>query len=396
MSHFSVLVIGSSVEEQLAPYHEFECTGKDDRFVQEVDVTEKARAEYDAHESTYYQDPEGVLHPQFTPEGEWDQRFWRDPTPEEEEKYRLGKAGVLDQRSGSRDGTEWYTTDWKDGRGYRAKVKCLPEGWREVEAKTSLVESFAKFAEDWYGGPPVPFGEVPDLLKKHKYGYILVDGAGNVAKVIDRTNPNSHWDWHQVGGRWNGFFKLKPNPKGAVGRGEPGLQRLNQDYRPPARDRADQCLKGDIDIEGMKGEAGQRAAKEYDKYSALTAGCPKPLAWEEVQKKHTENGETDWEKARNEYGEQPAVKALRSDHDAFWWDLDDFQCSRGEYIDRARANAIRTFAVVKDSQWFERGSMGWWGCVSDEKDEGEWSKQFSGLVDSLPDDTLLTVVDCHI
>jgi hypothetical protein len=146
----------------------------------------------------------------------------------------------------------------------------------------------------------------------------------------------------------------------------------------------------------MKDEAGLRAAKEYDKYSALTAGCPKPITWEEVQRKHTKDGETDWEKARNEYGEQPAVKALRSDHDAFWWDLDDFQCSRGEYIDRARANAIRTFAVVKDSQWFERGSMGWWGCVSDEKDEGEWSKQFSGLVDSLPDDTLLTVVDCHI
>jgi len=67
MSHFSVLVIGSSVEEQLAPYHEFECTGKDDEFVREVDVTEEARAEYAAHESTYYQDPEGVLYPRSPP-----------------------------------------------------------------------------------------------------------------------------------------------------------------------------------------------------------------------------------------------------------------------------------------------------------------------------------------
>jgi hypothetical protein len=29
MSHFSVMVIGENVEEQLAPYHEFECTGVD-------------------------------------------------------------------------------------------------------------------------------------------------------------------------------------------------------------------------------------------------------------------------------------------------------------------------------------------------------------------------------
>lgn len=46
MSHFSVLVVGDNVEVQLAPYHEFECTGRDDQYVQEIDETEEARAEY--------------------------------------------------------------------------------------------------------------------------------------------------------------------------------------------------------------------------------------------------------------------------------------------------------------------------------------------------------------
>lgn len=37
MSHFSVLVIGDNVEAQLAPYHEFECTGDDNEYVVEVE-----------------------------------------------------------------------------------------------------------------------------------------------------------------------------------------------------------------------------------------------------------------------------------------------------------------------------------------------------------------------
>jgi hypothetical protein len=34
--------------------------------------------------------------------------------------------------------------------------------------------------------------------------------------------------------------------------------------------------------------------------------------------------------------------------------------------------------------------------ASDEKDKDTWNKEFAKLLDSLPDDTLLSVVDCHI
>lgn len=47
MSHFSVLVIGPDPERQLAPYHEFECTGRDDEFVQDVDITAKVQEKID-------------------------------------------------------------------------------------------------------------------------------------------------------------------------------------------------------------------------------------------------------------------------------------------------------------------------------------------------------------
>jgi hypothetical protein len=92
------------------------------------------------------------------------------------------------------------------------------------------------------------------------------------------------------------------------------------------------------------------------------------------------------------------VKALRDsqDREALWWDVDEFLVGRKRYIETARNRACRTFGVVMDGKWYERGSMGWWGCVSDEKDEETWSVEFNSLVDNLPGDTVLTVVDCHI
>lgn len=47
MSHFSVFVIGRNIEQQLQPYHEYECTGVADEYVQHVDITAEVQAEID-------------------------------------------------------------------------------------------------------------------------------------------------------------------------------------------------------------------------------------------------------------------------------------------------------------------------------------------------------------
>lgn len=391
MSHFTVLVIGDNPEKQLAPYHEFECTGIDDEYVQEVDQTEEALEGYKKDTTRVYQDAQGGIHKRFDEEGEWVKDFWRIPTPEEEAAI---KATNTFGSSGELNGLEWYQTDWKDGRGYSVRIKAIPADMKEVEVPTSTIESFAEYVEGYYGKKVVPFGQKPDYAKEHKYGYCLVNEQGEIVKVIDRTNPNKKWDWYKVGGRWNGFFKLKPGATGVVG--EPGLQRMDDNYKHPGRDRADILRKGDIDIEAMRDEAGAGAAERYDKYVRLTAGCPAPFSWEEAQEQSKVDGKVDWGKAREIYHAQPAIKALQADRDACWWDATDFQCTREEYVQTARDGAIATFAVVKDGKWYERGEMGWWACVSNEKERGEWQKQFSDLFDSLPDDTQLTIVDCHI
>ncbi|MNO03610.1 hypothetical protein D3C81_2243720 [compost metagenome] len=69
---------------------------------------------------------------------------------------------------------------------------------------------------------------------------------------------------------------------------------------------------------------------------------------------------------------------------------------RDQFIREAGLRVGMTYAIVKDSQWYQRGEMGWWGMSSNEVSESEWAEQFGKLIDGLPEDTLLTVIDCHI
>jgi hypothetical protein len=384
MSHYTVLVIGEDPERQLAPFHEFECTGIDDEYVQEIDRTEDARTEFESDTTTRYRDTDGNLHSPYTEDGEYDIRFWRVPTPEE-----VTKCGPL-FGSGCGEGIKYASRDWQDGRGYAPRVFQLPEGWTEVEVPTKDTKTFSQFCEDWFGHRIVPFGTQPDKSETHKYGFTIIDENGEVVRTVDRTNPNKKWDWYKMGGRWNGFFKLKAGRCAVIG--EPGSNKLDPEYEEPSVDRADQCMKADIDVEGMRHEAAKKAADRYDLFAAATEGMPPAMTWQQVVDKNNK----DYDAARTEYNDQPAVKALKENKETVWFEYDDFVGGRTKYIERARKSAISTFAVVKDGQWYEKGEMGWWGIVHDEKDEDVWLQQFSSLIDSLPENTLLTIVDCHI
>jgi hypothetical protein len=405
MSHFAVMVIGPNVEAQLAPYHEFECTGNDDQYVQDVDETEEARDTFNKHMTTRYRDPEGNLVSPYNSEGNHNPMFWRELTPEEEAKFLTGSEYYQDYDE-KEHGIRLYTSDHKDGEGSRTRAFAWPsEGWTVVEVPESTVRTFAEFCEEYYGHKIVPFGGQPNfdytldeegrqVDSNHKYGYTIVDENGEVVKTIDRTNPDRKWDWYSVGGRWNGYFKLKPMTMGVLG--TPGLQTMNSDYEPAGEDRADMIMKGDIDIDGMRWEAGEEAAKTYNTFLDVTRDLPLPLTWKQVQERNTTDGKVDWGAAREQFNSQPMIEALRSNRETIWFDIENFMCSKETYVERARNGALATFAVVKDGKWYQRGNMGWWGMVSDEEDRDTWYKQFSDLIDGLPDDTLLTVVDCHI
>jgi hypothetical protein len=399
MSHFTVMVAGEDVDVLLAPYHEFECTGEDNQYVQDIDQTEEARQEYADHKETVVRHlASGKLVKKFTKEGEYKKMFVREPTPEELAQIgRFGGSGSLS------NGLSYYSKDWGDGLGYRAKIIIVPEGYEEVEVPCSEVMTFAEFIEYWYGRKTVPEGREPNLKRQHKYGYAVVNEDGEVIKVIDRTNPNKKWDGYQIGGRWNGFFKLKENKIGIIG--EPGLQSISENYKPPASNRADIARKGDIDFDGMKFESATRAAQKYDLFTSITKALPLALTWPLMLEKHKTGVDAKGEPtynysvARDEYGAQPMVQALRNhkDDDVRWWDLEDFMMTRQEYIDLSAKQSIMTYALVIGDQWIARGRMGWFGVSLDEKDEYKvWVDRFHEALNALPDDTLLTIVDCHI
>lgn len=307
MSHFTVLVIGENVDHQLAPFHEFECTGENDQYIVDEDITD----ELDLPEN---------------------------PTMEQIEDA-LGSYGLEDR----------------------------------------IVDDESKVEK------------VGDECK-HKYGYAIVKD-GVLVKAVRRTNPNRKWDWYQVGGRWSGLLRLKPGAAGEHGQ----RSWMNRDEAINQSQFCDSALKKDIDFEAMRQEAADEAAKRWDEAHAII-GDRTWQTWEQVLATVTKapEGQGLWDYRRKFYHGQEALKELRQKFDNPFADLDEYLTPREKYVNTARNAAGTTFAVLKDGEWYEKGEMGWWGAVANEQDQDDWNAQFAKLIDDLPEDTRLTVVDCHI
>jgi hypothetical protein len=148
---------------------------------------------------------------------------------------------------------------------------------------------------------------------------------------------------------------------------------------------ADQAFKKHIDFDYMRKEAADKAAADYDKTMALFGDAPVNESWKSVRERIT-----DIEQARAFYNSQARCKIPSV------WDVDRYLISKEEFVQNAFDNAISTFAVIKDGKWYEKGDMGWFGIVIDEKEQTAWNGEFKALIDDLSEDTLLSVYDCHI
>lgn len=373
MSHFTCLVIGPDFQAQLAPYHEFECTGRDDQYVKDVDRTDEARAEYESQTKTMARN-EATGEVAYA----YDDRFCRPFTAEE-------RAKIHPCGTGCGGGLSWCSKDWGDGSGYEARVHELPAGWVKQSVPLTSVETFAEFVEGWYGSPILRTGE--ERTDEHKYGWVEVDDKGEVIRVIKRTNDQARWDWYTVGGRWTGFFPLKNGKKGATGK--PGLM-----TKPADAGTADQVRKGSVDFERARREAAGAAHLEFDVWEECFTKHGRPEAWSSFASK-VKAEELKIEEARTLYHAQPTIAAWQ-EHGRYECPVDGLGFDRAAYVQRERNGACVPHAIVKDGKWVERGSMGWFGIVSNAKDNDEWDAEVQRLYDDLPDDTLLTLVDCHI
>lgn len=67
---------------------------------------------------------------------------------------------------------------------------------------------------------------------------------------------------------------------------------------------------------------------------------------------------------------------------------------------RGKNNGLPTFALLDSAGvWHERGEMGWWACVSNEKPRDEWSVEFWKIIEAEAEknpEQRVYVTDCHI
>jgi hypothetical protein len=238
-----------------------------------------------------------------------------------------------------------YTDEWKNEYANEKNSDGVPFN--------KAYPTFEEYVKDWHGGTQ--------------------DEDGNWGHT---HNPNAKWDWWQVGGRWSDFWLMKQNNR---------------------KKRQDIVLKRDIDFEGMRAESERKAIESFDKYEKATAGIEPPEPWDTFRTKfeRIEDARTawsghPWNKALNTAGFQ---FFLSDPHEHFMVGKEN---AREKYIEHARRDAFSTYAILHNGEWIQKGEMGWFGMSSDEMSDDEWLQAFHKFIDELPEDTPLTIVDCHI
>jgi len=309
-------------------------------------------------------DPEEQLAPfnecLDSPEAEHADFF--DQTPEFEEEFLKGKVSAWRLPDGkiklerTKDGNSEYSLPPRKPKGTQA-VKVTP---------SQIYPDLDTFVSEKYDQQRHPLN--------NKFGYFF--------------NAQAKWDWFQLGGRWTGFFKLKHACPGTKGEAGIFCQPARQGY-------ADQALKKNIDLAGMRKDAEEEAAKLYDRAMLVLEKLPPNLTWSEVYEQY-QSEEDGGARARDIYWSQPRCQAWKNQSKDESGSPDPFLLSRTDFVERAGWRSFCTFAVLLDGKWYEQGRMGWFGVSSDNKEETEWLQFIRKTLEQTPPDTQISVYDCHI
>lgn len=239
--------------------------------------------------------------------------------------------------------------------------------------------------------------EVPatcEALLPHMQDWVNQDGVvqNGVLGYMTTRNPKAQWDWYQIGGRWPGMLKAKDPALAMRGALSWGFE----EERDPYKGGFDQLQKSNLDIESMRLEAVITARNQWLKVANILNTNPPVKTWAELSKI-----EEDIDIRRQLYHGQITIQALKEQFAEYAFNLGELitlhREGLGAVLARERTAPLRPFAVIdKDGTWHERGRMGWWGVVHDEKPAEGWAAKIAQLLEETPDDWWLSVVDCHI
>lgn len=248
--------------------------------------------------------------------------------------------------------------------------------------------------------------ELKDVIPKEFYKTLeefVADYHGDEDLVMGyKTNPNAKWDWYQVGGRWSHCFKPKANATGLFG--EESWTGSNGN-----KNNVDIIKRKDIDVEGMVAELKASKQEEWDKYWAVSnIDLSKYKTWSQlIEAKREELSLRDSDvfprdvidQLRVEYNNQEGIKEVKDLEEKMrfhFGSVVEYFCF-GDYekfMKKAEFDAISSYSILKDGEWFEKGKMGWFATqLTETKD---YEELWLALFDSIDPEDWVINVDCHI
>lgn len=370
MSHFTVMValppeevengVEGALAEALQPFHEYECTGIRDQYVRFVDQTDELTQEYQTGHSTKCavnkQTGEIVTYPAT------DKRFWRAATSDESSKFNNEKSKptsfLADSVRLDLDGVHFKGSELNRDKGEYENVQVFAFDEAEWEIRdvpyTELHKTLLDYAKSEDGGGYEEGGDY----------HCIQDG-----KFGEFTNPDAKWDWWQIGGRWSGAYLLADGS------------------------RTDIARKGDIQFNKLIGEKLKAVMPVYDEFRKVIDENGGMKSWSETLSSY---GKENVDDAREFYHNQPARKALGELVSSPFHDLDQYLVEREVFEKRKQFEVVSAFAILHKGTWNQKGNMGYWGMVANEKSPESWEDSFMAIFDAIPDDYTLVNVDCHI
>jgi hypothetical protein len=246
----------------------------------------------------------------------------------------------------------------------------------------------------------LPFESIPNKvrfssLEEYASEYHGVERDEKTGRYGYWENPNKKWDWWQLGGRWTGWFPLKPGAQRVIGK--PGLMTT-----PPPSDKGDAVLKSEIDFDAVGSKMFKNAEAFWDEWQRFISGekfgafdGPREMAMRigliEVRQGPPNPGEEDralpWKNS-----------CAPDDPRSGWHDIYK-RITKTEFFTNYLEcfNPIAPYAVLDEESWKEPGKMGWFGFSSDTPEAYIQSKRaFADWLGSAPDDSTIALVDCHI
>lgn len=340
MSHFTCLVIGADPEGQLAPYqgNGMECCSEE--YLVFNDLEERYRNKFESGEES---------DPAWYPNG--------TTLLTEEDFENVKNIGGLIKKDFIKP-IYPFRDDYLPG--FKVCIKKYDPILDVIEHDDDVYVEVIEFSKkiqkdqicyDFYFkviDPPkmVPHNKTYPTFYNYLEDYFGAEIDSKTGKYGSWENPNQKWDWYVLGGRWNGFFKIKKQVESKYVsnlKSDPSGKLLDGIY-------VNQALKKDIDFEGMLSKQ-IKIAKER------------------------------WYESETDHSPSNFYRLGRT-----------IQDSEEMYI--TKQSELQVHSFVKESRWYAKSTFGWLSKYQSKEDLIS-VQSLAEVINLSPDDTLLTMYDCH-